>query len=539
MCGIVALLLADRASHVRQEIFDALTILQHRGQDAAGMVTANSMDTATKFNQCKELGMVRDVFKPEDMVNLTGNLGVGHCRYPTAGTSSSAEAQPMYNNYPCGLALSHNGNLTNVKKMQDHVRTLHRHLNSDSDSEVLLNVFAEELRMQLDSHPASREGSKIVPEAIFEAVKHTMQKCSGGYGVVILIHDVGVVAFRDPWGIRPLVYGSRESTTLDQGVDYIFSSETCVVDALGFDVARDVRPGECILALPMDKPSADLGKSAPPPSLLTRQLVGTGERTVPCLFEYVYFARADSWMNGVSVHSARCAMGVKLAERIRKEHPGTKIDVVMPVPDTSRTSALTCADTLQLPYREGLVKNRYIGRTFIMPGQEIRKKSVRMKLTPVPLEFKGKSVLLVDDSIVRGTTSREIISMVKAAGAKHVFFASASPAILHPNVYGIDLPTKSELIATGRNTKEIAELLGCDWVIYQDLADLEQCVRALNPKLEEFENSTFTGKYITGDVNDAYFDELAGIRNDKAKLERERENNQGLSSPRSKKKRKA
>ncbi|GBG33786.1 Amidophosphoribosyltransferase [Hondaea fermentalgiana] len=516
MCAILALLLADTTSHCRQAIFDGLTVLQHRGQDAAGIVTSRTTEDSTQLNQHKGLGMVRDVFTQGEMLKLEGNCGIGHCRYPTAGrTSSPEEAQPMYNNYPCGLALAHNGNLTNKNQLQDHVRGLHRHLNTQSDSEALLNVFAEELRLQLDSRGGQRT-AKIEPEHIFAAVKRTMELCRGGYAVVMLIHDVGVLAFRDPWGIRPIMVGSRKSQTLEGGIDYVFSSESVASDTLGFDMLRDVRPGECMLAVPMkpNQPREDLG-------LISKQLVGDGNTVVPCLFEYVYFARPDSIMNGVSVYESRLQMGEKLADKIMREHPNEKIDVVIPIPDTSRTSALALAHRMGIPYREGFIKNRYIGRTFIMPEQSQRKKNVRLKLNTVRAEFEGLNVLLVDDSIVRGTTSTQLVSMARDAGANKVFFCSAAPEIRHPNIYGIDLPTASELVAFDRTSDEIAEVLKCDWVLFQDLDDLEEAVRAINPELKTFEGSTFSGSYVTNDVDVNYFSSLAEERNDFAKLTRE------------------
>mmetsp|Transcript_19845 Transcript_19845/g.32615 ORF Transcript_19845/g.32615 Transcript_19845/m.32615 type:complete len:530 (-) Transcript_19845:49-1638(-) len=512
MCGILGLLLADTRQHCRQQLFDGLTVLQHRGQDAAGIVTASTDNNSTRLNQVKGLGMVRDVFNLDEMLMLEGNSGIGHCRYPTAGTSSKEESQPMYNNYPCGLALAHNGNLTNKDELQEHVRGLHRHLNTQSDSEALLNVFAEELRLQLDERGGNRS-ARLEPDCIFNAVKQTMGYCRGGYAVVMLVHDVGVLAFRDPHGIRPLVMGRRCSTTMEGGIDYAFSSESVATDTLGFELVRDVRPGECILVVPMkrDHPREDEG-------LITRQLIGDGKISVPCLFEYVYFSRPDTVMNGVSVHASRLAMGEKLAKKVQNMYPDTTIDVVIPVPDTSRTCALSCASALNIPYREGFVKNRYIGRTFIMPEQEIRKRNVRLKLNTVKSEFQGKNVLLVDDSIVRGTTSRELIVMAREAGAKNVFFCSASPEIRHPNIYGIDLPTSTELIAHGKTPEDIAAELGCNWVVFQDIEDLEDCIRGLNPELETFENSTFTGKYVTNDVDEKYFLNLAGERNNSTKV---------------------
>ena len=514
MCGIVGLLLADTGAFCRQELFDGLTMLQHRGQDAAGIVTASTSNRQTKLHMHKGLGLVRDVFSVEEMLKLHGNAGIAHCRYPTAGASSKDEAQPMYNNYPCGLALAHNGNLTNAEELQAHMRAQHRHLNSFSDSEALLNVFAEELRQQLDARAGERS-ARIEPDAVFAAVERTMRICRGGYAVLLLIHDVGVLAFRDPWGIRPLCVGSRESRSLPGGVDYIFASESVAMDTLGFKLLRDVRPGEAVLAVPMvpRHPRKDLG-------MLSRQLVTSGVTLAPCIFEYVYFARPDSIMNGVSVYQARTLMGVRLAEKIQREHPGEQIDVVMPIPDTSRVSAYSCATTLGRPYSEGFIKNRYIGRTFIMPEQSARKKSVRLKLNTVRSEFEGRNVLLVDDSIVRGTTSNELVQMAREAGAKKVFFCSASPEIRWPNVYGVDLPSRNELIAHGRNLDQIAGVIGADWVLFQALDDMLDSVRRLNAaELDKFEDSTFSGHYITNDVDAKYFDRLCKVRsNDLKKL---------------------
>jgi len=516
MCGIVGLLLADTSTHCRQSLFDALTVLQHRGQDAAGIVTANTKDNATRLNLVKGLGLVRDVFQQNEMLQLEGNTGIGHCRYPTAGSSRADESQPMYNNYPCGVALAHNGNLTNTIALRSLVRDSHRHINTESDSEVLLNIFSEELRKELDARSGSRS-AKLEPNCIISAVSNTMKMCSGGYSVVVLVHDVGLVAFRDPWGIRPLVLAQRKSFTLEGGMDYAFASESVVTDTLDFELIGDVRPGECVLVVPMKPgfPREDKG-------LLRTQLIGTGDTCCPCLFEYVYFARPDSVMNDVSVYESRLRMGKKLAAKIRRLYPESEIDVVIPIPDTSRNSALACAEALNIPYREGFVKNRYIGRTFIMPEQSVRRKNVRLKLNTVAAEFKGKNVLLVDDSIVRGTTSSELVMMAKAAGAKKIFFCSASPEIRFPNVYGIDLPAKEELVAHNRSPEQIASLLGCDWLVFQDLEDLEDCVRSINPALSNFETSTFSGQYITNDVDSLYFEDLAIIRNENAKLQREK-----------------
>lgn len=470
--------------------------------------------------------MVRDVFSQDDMLQLEGNAGIGHCRYPTAGTSSKYASQPMYNNYPCGLALAHNGNLTNSEELREHVRSMHRHLSTNSDSEGLLNVFAEELRDQLDLRSDGARTAKITSEMIFAATEKTMGLCRGGYACVMLIHDIGVLAFRDPYGIRPLVLCKRASRTIAGGIDYCFASESVAGDTLGFELVRDVKPGEAVLVIPMKagEPRQDNG-------LISRQLIGDGNNLVPCLFEYVYFARPDSVMNGVSVYEARLKMGEKLAEKVQREYPDEQIDVVIPIPDTSRTSALSCAIRLGLPYREGFIKNRYIGRTFIMPEQATRKKNVRLKLNTVKTEFKDKNVLLVDDSIVRGTTSEELVKMAREAGASKVFFSSAAPEIRYPNVYGIDLPAATELIAHKRSAQQIADAIGCDWVLFNDLSDLEDSVREFNPALTAFETSTFTGKYVTADVDAKYLETLEKERNNASKIKAEtRERNGSIGS---------
>jgi len=372
------------------------------------------------------------------------------------------------------------------------------------------------LRQELAKRFSDDFSKPMDPDSIFSAVQRTMTMCKGGYSVVILIHDVGIVGFRDPWGIRPVVFGSRASSTLKDGIDYCIASESTALDTLGFKMERDIKPGECILTMPMDpeNPRANLG-------FVSRQLVGDGQTMAPCLFEYVYFARPDSTMNNVSVYQSRINMGIKLAHKIRRCYPDEEIDVVIPIPDTSRTSALACANTLGLPYFEGFIKNRYIGRTFIMPGQAVRKKSVKLKLNTIKSEFEGKKVLLVDDSIVRGTTSTELVQMAYDAGAKKVFFVSAAPMIQFPNVYGIDLPSQKELIAYNRNESEIANILKCEWVLFQDLNDLEQAVRECNPDIEKFEGCTFTGDYVTNDIDSEYFKQLHQERNDAAKEKKE------------------
>lgn len=480
MCGVVGI---AGKSPVNQMLFDALTMLQHRGQDAAGIVTCHNGRLFLR----KDNGMVRDVFHTRHMRALLGNYGIGHVRYPTAGSSSSAEAQPFYVNSPYGITLAHNGNLTNAADIHEDLFSADlRHMNTDSDSEVLLNVFAHELQKRATLHPQ--------PEDIFHTVRRVHERCKGAYGVVAMITGHGIVGFRDPNGIRPLVYGSRLTETGQ--TEYIIASESVAITALGFKVERDVAPGEAIYI-------NDEGE-------LFSQQCAAESRYRPCIFEYVYFARPDAIIDGISVYKARLKMGEKLANKILaewgEEHD---IDVVIPIPDTSRTSALELANTLGIKFREGFMKNRYIGRTFIMPGQQQRKKSVRQKLNPVELEFKGKNVLLVDDSIVRGTTCNEIIQMARDAGAKKVFFASAAPMVKYPNVYGIDMPVKDELIASNRDVEEIRELIGADRLIFQNLEDLKDAVRTKKvPDLREFDCSVFDGIYVAGGINDAYLDDL-------------------------------
>ena len=487
MCGIVGI---AGKSPVNQELYDALTMLQHRGQDAAGIVTAQEGRLFLR----KDNGMVRDVFHTRHMLRLVGNFGIGHVRYPTAGSSSSAEAQPFYVNSPYGITLAHNGNLTNAQDISnDLFRTDLRHINTDSDSEVLLNVFAHELQ----------ELGKLQPseEDVFAAVSAVHKRCRGAYAVVAMITGYGLLGFRDPHGIRPIVYGERQTA---QGKEYIIASESVAITSLGYTVVRDLAPGEAIFI-------NNEGQ------LFSRQCAENPKYT-PCIFEYVYFARPDSKMDNISVYKSRLRMGEKLAAKIKREWGEDHgIDVVIPIPDTSRTAALELANNLNVKYREGFMKNRYIGRTFIMPGQSQRKKSVRQKLSPVELEFKGKNVLLVDDSIVRGTTCKEIIQMARDVGARKVFFASAAPAVRYPNVYGIDMPAKSELIAHGHTEQEVCDLIGADGLIYQDLDDLIASATEGNPEITEFDCSVFNGKYVTGDIDDAYLERLEKSRNDGAK----------------------
>lgn len=471
MCGILGLLLADEDANVNQMLFDGLTVLQHRGQDAAGIVTSER----GRLHLRKDNGLVKDVFHTHHMLDLRGNVGLGHARYPTAGSSSCAEAQPLYTNFPHGICVAHNGNLTNAEELAEHCRkNLTRHINTDSDSEVLLNIFADSLIKR-----ENKEGEKCdMVETIFSAVETVMKSCKGGYAGMYLINGIALVGFRDPHGIRPIVMGTRKSKTMasvngTEFNDFCFASESVAIDTLGFDLVRDLEPSEAVIVT-MD------GK------VHTRRLLPADQiHHAPCIFEYVYFARPDSIMDGISVYESRLKMGEKLAYQVMDRHPEHDIDVVIPIPDTSRTSAVQAAYILGRPYREGFIKNRYIARTFIMPGQETRKKSVRLKLNTIKSEFAGRNVLLVDDSIVRGTTATEIVQMARDAGANKVYLASAAPPIRYPNLYGIDIPTREELVAYGRNEDDIAKILGCDWVIYQKLNDLEAAVREAGDRPEQ------------------------------------------------------
>ena len=479
MCGIVGIV---SKSAVNQLLYDGLTVLQHRGQDAAGIVTADGRT----FHMHKDKGLVRDVFRTRDMRGLTGNMGIAHCRYPTAGSAASAaESQPFYVNSPFGIVLGHNGNLVNTAELQRELfQDDLRHVNTNSDSEVLLNVLAHELTQ-------SARGQRLDPDAIFTAVAGVHRRARGAYAIVAMIAGYGLLAFRDPHGIRPLIIGKRESVN---GVEFMVASESVALDTLDFEIMRDVAPGEAIL----------IDTSG---NFFSRQCAENFSLN-PCIFEYVYLARPDSVIDGISVYETRSLMGRSLAEKIKREQPNIEIDVVIPIPDTSRPSAVEVAQVLGVKYREGFIKNRYIGRTFIMPGQEERKKSVRQKLNAMAIEFKGKNVLLVDDSIVRGTTSREIVQMARDCGANKVYFASAAPPVRFPNVYGIDMPSRSELIAANRDAKQIAAAIGADEVFYQDLSDLIEDVRACNPLIKQFDASCFDGHYITGGVSAEY---LAGI----------------------------
>src|SRR5690606_17173237 len=495
MCGIVGIV---GKTDVNVQLYDALTVLQHRGQDAAGIVTCDD----GRLAQQKANGLVKDVFRTRHMQRLRGNIGVAHCRYPTAGGSSPALAQPFYVNSPYGIALAHNGNMTNFKDVSEHLYKADlRHVNTDSDSEVLLNVFAHELQ----------ELGKLVPgeEDIFTAVSAVHRRVRGGYSAVALIANYGIVAFRDPNGIRPLVFGKRSSA---QGDEYMVASESVALDVLGFTLVRDVAPGEAIY----------ITKNG---ELHSRQCAENPQLR-PCIFEHVYFARPDSIMDGVSVYKARLRQGERLADKILREMPEHDIDVVIPIPDSSRVAGQALAYQLGVKFREGLVKNRYIGRTFIMPGQQQRRKSVRQKLNAIELEFRGKNVLLVDDSIVRGTTCQQIIQMAREAGARKVYFASAAPPVKYANVYGIDMPNARELIAHNRSVDEIAEEIGADWLIYQDLEDLVAASSEGNRNLTDFECSVFTGEYITGDVSQDYLDRLAAERSDKVRAQRELEDDE-------------
>jgi amidophosphoribosyltransferase len=484
MCGIVGIV---AKSPVNQLLYDGLTVLQHRGQDAAGIVTADGRT----FHMHKNSGLVRDVFRTRDMRSLTGNMGIAHCRYPTAGSAASAaEAQPFYVNSPFGVVLGHNGNLVNTAELQQELfQDDLRHVNTNSDSEVLLNVLAHELQLAADGH-------RLDPDAIFKAVAGVHRRAKGAYAIVAMIAGYGLLAFRDPHGIRPLIIGKHES---ENGVEFMVASESVALDTLGFQVMRDVAPGEAIL---IDLSGNFFNRQCAPNASLN-----------PCIFEYVYLARPDSVIDGISVYETRSRMGRSLAEKIKRERPDIDIDVVIPIPDTSRPSAVEVAQVLGVKYREGFIKNRYIGRTFIMPGQDQRKKSVRQKLNAMAVEFKGKNVLLVDDSIVRGTTSKEIVQMARDCGALKVYFASAAPPVRFPNVYGIDMPSRTELIATGRDAAQIAEAIGADAVFYQDLDDLINDVRACNPSIQRFDASCFNGEYITGGVSAEY---LAGIEANRA-----------------------
>jgi amidophosphoribosyltransferase len=485
MCGVIGIV-----SHgpVNQLIYDGLLCLQHRGQDAAGITTADG----SVFHMHKDKGMVLDIFRTRNMRDLIGAAGIGHTRYPTAGSAVSVhEAQPFYVNSPFGITLAHNGNLTNGEALKQELFNIDaRHINTNSDSEVLLNVFALELQR-------AAQGVKLTPEKIFTAVRGVHQRCRGAYAVVAMIAGYGLVAFRDPHGIRPLVYGRNETMA---GAEFAVASETVALDVLGFKFERDVAPGEALFI--------DFAGH-----LHAKQCADNAKLT-PCIFEYVYLARPDSVIDGISVYDARVRLGDELADEVQKLPDWESIDVVVPIPDSSRPSALALATKIGRPYREGFVKNRYVGRTFIMPGHAMRKKSVRQKLNPIASEFKGKTVLLVDDSIVRGTTSREIVQMAREAGAKKVFFASAAPPVIYPNVYGIDMPTPSELIAVGKTNAQIATEIGAEHVIYQTIEGMKRAIRAGNPAIQDFDASCFDGCYVTGDITPQFLLGLAEARDE-------------------------
>ena len=489
MCGIAGIV---SHQNVNQDLYDALTVLQHRGQDAAGIVTCEN----GRLHLRKDNGLTRDVFTTEQMVKLKGHMGIAHARYPTAGCSSSSEAQPFYVNSPFGITLAHNGNLTNAEQLKKELFIQdQRHLNTNSDSEVLLNIFAHELQ-QLGKLDLNKDD-------IFKAVEGVHRRCKGAYAVVVMIPNIGVIGFRDPHGIRPIVFGERKT---EQGSEFIIASESVALDVLGFELIRDIEPGEAVY----------IEESG---ILHTQQCSETTDHC-PCIFEYVYFARPDSIIDNISVYKARLRMGDKLAEKILRDWPDHDIDVVIPIPDTSRTSALQMAHTLDVKFREGFIKNRYIGRTFIMPGQQMRKKSVRQKLNAIGLEFEGKNVLLVDDSIVRGTTSEQIIQMARDKGAKKVYFASAAPAVRYPNVYGIDMPAAHELIAHNRTEDEIGSAIGADKMIYQNLEDIIDAVQKGNTNIKHFDTSCFDHQYVTGDIDDAYLQSIEAQRNDIAQTGR-------------------
>ena len=484
MCGIIGIVANDPVS---QMLYDGLLVLQHRGQDAAGIATCDK----GLFNMHKNNGLVKDVFYNRHMRNLTGNIGIGHVRYPTAGSTSAAEAQPFYVNSPYGIVLGHNGNLTNSDKLKEELfKQDLRHINTNSDSEVLLNVLAHAIEK-------STQNNVLTSDIIFDAVSSVYKRCKGAFAVVSMINNFGLLAFRDPHGIRPLVIGVKQSS---DGPEYVVASESVALDVLGFKLLRDVEPGEAIFI--------DLDGN------FYSKLCEIGSKRAPCIFEYVYLARPDSMIDNVSVYQTRLNMGQSLANKIKKEWSHLKIDVVIPIPDTSRPSAHEVALALKAEFREGFIKNRYIGRTFIMPGQALRKKSVRQKLNPIQVEFSGKNVLLIDDSIVRGTTSKEIIQMARDAGAKNVYFASAAPPVKHPNVYGIDMPSRTELVAFDKTDEEICMAIGADKLIYQDLDELKRNITQENQSLDNFDCSCFDGKYVTKDIDEGYLNKIEALRAD-------------------------
>jgi amidophosphoribosyltransferase len=491
MCGIVGVI---SPGPVNQLIYDALLLLQHRGQDAAGIVTMQD----TKCFMHKARGMVRDVFRTRNMRGLPGNVGLGQVRYPTAGNAySEEEAQPFYVNAPFGIVLVHNGNLTNAQALKKELFDIdRRHINTQSDTEVLINVLAHELEQAVRDLPLS-------PQAVFNAVRAVHKRIKGSYAVVALIAGHGLLAFRDPFGIRPLSFGDGQGG--DGGRTLIVASESVAIEGTGHKVIRDVAPGEAVF---IDTQGG-----------LHTQQCADNPSLNPCMFEYVYLARPDSIMDGISVYQARLNLGETLAQRLISTMPPSDIDVVIPIPESSRPSAMQLAQKIGKPYREGFVKNRYVGRTFIMPGQGVRKKSVRQKLNAIGVEFKGRNVLLVDDSIVRGTTSKEIVQMARDAGARKVYMASAAPPVRFPNVYGIDMPTSEELIAHNRSIEEIRQFIGADALIYQDVAAMKRVVGALNPAIKGFEASCFDGNYITGDVSAEDLSSMAAQRSSQGEEE--------------------
>nr|MCS5529656.1 amidophosphoribosyltransferase [Candidatus Poseidoniales archaeon] len=497
MCGIIGIL-GNPNSQVAGCIYDGMLVLQHRGQDAAGIVTSDSDNISHR----RANGLVRDVFRAKHMSKLTGSMGLGHVRYPTAGSNSAAEAQPFYTNTPFGVSLAHNGNLNNTSDIINSLLEYdHRRINTSSDSEALLNLFAAEIQRSVNGRPGGMEA--LTEEDVFRAVERTHLRSEGSYSVVTMITGWGLVAFRDPNGIRPLFMGRND---VDGFTERLFASESVACAALGFETDRDVAPGEAGIARMDGSFSSRICHSEP---------IHT-----PCIFEHVYFARPDSTLDGISVHEARLRMGAALARRALKERPDHDIDAVIPVPDSGRIAAMEMANEMRVPFREGFVKNRYIGRTFIMPGQSIRKDSVKKKLNTIEGEFAGKTVMIVDDSIVRGNTSRRIVEMAKQAGAKSVYFASSAPPIVHPNVYGIDMPAREEYVAHGRTIDEIRKAIGADWLVYQELPDLvDACLGAGNDGLASFDCSCFNGVYVTGGITEEYLAKVEGSRSDVAKSE--------------------
>ena len=487
MCGVVGLVSKNEVS---PSLYEALTVIQHRGQDAAGISTIEEGRLHTR----KQIGLVRDVFREKHIEELKGQIGIGHVRSPTAGGASREYSQPLYVNSPYGISISHNGNLVNTEELAKELyKVNYRHLNTSSDSEVILNVFAHELQKEGSFNPS--------PEQIFKAVEKTHLRLKGAYSVLLMISGVGLVAIRDPKGIRPLILGKKDNDLI--GADYMIASESPALSALEFEIEGDLRPGEAVFITPEGE--------------LHRKVCHNKPSKNPCIFEYVYLARPDAVIDGISVMRSRLRMGQKLGKKILETYPNHDIDAVIPIPESSTSSAIEVAKTLNVNYREGFVKNRYIGRTFIMPKQELRKKSVRRKLNPIPFEFKDKNVLLVDDSIVRGTTSREIVEMARSVGAKKVYFASAAPPIRFQNVYGIDMAATAELIAHQRSEEQIAEFIGADWLIYQDLEDLIESAQAGNPEIKKFETSVFDGNYICGSVTKDYLTNLESDRKDSNK----------------------